>query len=449
MARAPVIYDGTMPGSHKLLTGLHLHEAFHYTQNADPGAVGASKYWLDTTSSPYVLYRRNAANAAWVNVGLAAASVAPSNAKYITQTADATLTAEQAIGALSSGLLVGTTTTGVILSRSLAAGTGITVTNATGIAGNPTAAVDTTVVPLKSDNLSVFASTTSLQLKTLLSDETGSGSAVFAGAPTLTGAIAIESGGPTIQSGSSTPEGVVTAPIGSLFMRNDLSTLGAQHYQKAAGTGSDGWVLSDGWHRRRTERQWAKDHGAATVSTYGMTAPTITGTATSGDTGNGNLLNLATTNVSGNVASIVTPNLVRSDQGYEWVARVVPIDVTSTRYWAGLFSGDPSGSATPAVSMAAFRGDTGAGDTNWKCVTSDGATRSIVDSGITFNTTLRDFRIVGDDTAIRFYIGDVFIVQTTTPIPAAGTSLSHRETLTTLAAAIKNFRVSYLRLLSR
>lgn len=40
-------------------------------------------------------------------------------------------------------------------------------------------------VPLKTDNLSVFAATTSAQLRTLLSDESGTGAAVFADSPTI------------------------------------------------------------------------------------------------------------------------------------------------------------------------------------------------------------------------------------------------------------------------
>ncbi len=56
---------------HSSLTGLQLHEPFNYAQNSDPGAVGAGKYWLDTTTTPYVLKRRNGGNDGWVTVGLA------------------------------------------------------------------------------------------------------------------------------------------------------------------------------------------------------------------------------------------------------------------------------------------------------------------------------------------------------------------------------------------
>jgi hypothetical protein len=60
----------------------------------------------------------------------------------------------------------------------IVAGTGITKS------GN-TISVDTTTVPLKTDNLSVFAGTTSAQLAGVISDETGSGALVFGTDATL------------------------------------------------------------------------------------------------------------------------------------------------------------------------------------------------------------------------------------------------------------------------
>lgn len=69
---------------------------------------------------------------------------APTTATYITQTADATLSAEQAIGALSSGPLYGTTTTGVVSALTTLTGltstsSALTVNLSTGIAGGGTA----------------------------------------------------------------------------------------------------------------------------------------------------------------------------------------------------------------------------------------------------------------------------------------------------------------------
>lgn len=93
--------------------------------------------------------------AAWVAIGSSAGS-APADATYITQTANSGLSAEQALSSLATGLMQVTTATGVISS----------VTTSAGLAG-------------------------------LISDETGSGSLVFATSPTLT-TSAVLSGSPFV-----------------------------------------------------------------------------------------------------------------------------------------------------------------------------------------------------------------------------------------------------------
>ncbi len=56
--------------THSDLTGLNLHGPFRYEQDADPGAVGAGVYWLDTDSGPpRIIYRRNALDSGWEEVG--------------------------------------------------------------------------------------------------------------------------------------------------------------------------------------------------------------------------------------------------------------------------------------------------------------------------------------------------------------------------------------------
>lgn len=56
----------------------------------------------------------------------------------------------------------------------------------------------------------------------------------------VSGNIAVGSGGTTITSSSSSPEGAVSAPVGSLYMRTDGST-GTSVYVKEAGSGNTGW----------------------------------------------------------------------------------------------------------------------------------------------------------------------------------------------------------------
>lgn len=64
--------------THSNLTGaIAIHPAA-YIQSSDPGAVGAGKLWIDTSTgagtvvSPYPIKKRNSGNSAWEYVGGAA-----------------------------------------------------------------------------------------------------------------------------------------------------------------------------------------------------------------------------------------------------------------------------------------------------------------------------------------------------------------------------------------
>jgi hypothetical protein len=66
-----------MSSPHSGLTGTNLHVPFHYIQDADPGAVGAGRFWLDTNSGPPLkLYRRNAGDSGWDEIGPTSAGAA-------------------------------------------------------------------------------------------------------------------------------------------------------------------------------------------------------------------------------------------------------------------------------------------------------------------------------------------------------------------------------------
>lgn len=75
--------------------------------------------------------------------------IAPSDATYLLQTAHADLPNAQAMGALASGLVVNTTTTGVQLTRTITGTTNeIDISNGSGISGNPTVGIaDNAVIP--------------------------------------------------------------------------------------------------------------------------------------------------------------------------------------------------------------------------------------------------------------------------------------------------------------
>lgn len=63
----------------------------------------------------------------------------------------------------------------------------------------------------------------------------------YDGSEPMTGAIELAADGPTISTGTGTPEGAVTAPIGSVFHRSDGGA-GTSFYVKESGTGDTGWV---------------------------------------------------------------------------------------------------------------------------------------------------------------------------------------------------------------
>ena len=100
----------------------------------------------------------------------------------ITTGDSATVTNTMLAGSIANAKLANTTvtvgTTAIALGGSATAITGITTINSTTIPTSKTLTVTT-------DNLSVFATTTSAQLAGVISDETGSGSLVFANTPTL------------------------------------------------------------------------------------------------------------------------------------------------------------------------------------------------------------------------------------------------------------------------
>lgn len=102
------------------------------SQAGDPSTPANGDVWYDGTANELTA-RINGAN-----VALGAGGGAPTSATYITQTADGTLSAEQALGSLATGILASTTTTGVVASRTLTGTAGaVSVTNGDGSA-NPT-----------------------------------------------------------------------------------------------------------------------------------------------------------------------------------------------------------------------------------------------------------------------------------------------------------------------
>ena len=93
-----------------------IHKA-RYIQSSDPGAVGAGKEWLDTTTTPAIHKKRNAGDSGWDIVpGNAAwgATVAKTTA-YTATTSDYTIRRDATSAAFTVTLPAAATCTGLIL----------------------------------------------------------------------------------------------------------------------------------------------------------------------------------------------------------------------------------------------------------------------------------------------------------------------------------------------
>jgi hypothetical protein len=145
-------------------------------------------------------------------------SAAPTDATYITQTANGTLSAEQALSSLSTGIMRVATTTGVLTSLTDSAGIAANISDETGsgalVFGTspdfttgitigsvavPTISSTSTLTNKTIDLTSNTLTATSAQLITAITDESGTGVALFGTSPTITtptisGAIALPDG---------------------------------------------------------------------------------------------------------------------------------------------------------------------------------------------------------------------------------------------------------------
>jgi hypothetical protein len=210
-----------------------------------------------------------------------------------------------------------------------------------------------------------------------------------------------------------------------------------------------------GVNGRRPHVLVTKNPALATVTSVYSAAPTLTATASNGDTAEGAFLNSSTTAVANNASGLISAafTLTRFDWNPDFTVRIkTTTATTTTRFWIGLVSASPDGaSASPAISMIGFRYDSAAQTTPfWQTIT---CTSTCVGTGSTTNTTsfavttdtIYKFRVNCTSTSsCDFYINDTFVANHTLDLPASTQNLGYAVRVQTLASSIRGLRTGYI-----
>lgn len=176
------------------------------SKNLTSTGIGTSSQFIkgdgSLDSSTYITGNQTITLSGHVTGSGTTAITTSSASKFILQgTTDTTTPNAQFLGALSTGILKSTTTTGV-LTIAVAADFPTLNQNTTGNAATVTTNANLTGVVTSVGNATSFGTFTSATLATALSDETGTGVAVFATSPTFT--TSILAGASTANIGSTT-----------------------------------------------------------------------------------------------------------------------------------------------------------------------------------------------------------------------------------------------------
>lgn len=333
---------------------------------------------------------------------------------------------------------------------------------------------------LTSGHLGQFAATTSAQLAGVLSDETGSGAAVFATSPTLvTPALGTPSAA-VLTNATGLPtaglvDGAVTfakmqAVSADVLLGNDssgtaveeitctaagrallddanaaaqLTTLGAEATaNKGVASGycpldALGMVPSANQRPREWDRLiygFHKKPGRAAIHINGPAdAPYLDGIQTDSP-GNGGSWMLVEANAEGHGGLLTRFNVIQT----RWSPTIqfavkTPASLTAARYWIGI-SGSFIDSTAPVADAAAFTipsvafcwdATVHSGSNFWRTHTSGGSNATVITSGVSIAVdTEYDLRMVIAPTTVSFYINDTLAgTAHTTNLPSTSATL--------------------------
>lgn len=209
----------------------------------------------------------------------------------------------------------------------------------------------------------------------------------------------------------------------------------------------------------RVVRAIGRMQGGSTLISMNTTAAVLTASGTTAvESDSGGYNKYDTSSVSGNAVVIRHG----SNDTAQRTARVVQLpdflvkmgtdaSITNVRIWSALYEAASGLSALtdPAtVNVAGFRYDPDAGDTTWKACVSNGSASTVVDTGITVNTsTMYSLRVkFVTTTQVKFYIDGVLVATITTNVPSSSTGLGYYISAATTTAAAKSIRFNRLAL---
>lgn len=214
---------------------------------------------------------------------------------------------------------------------------------------------------------------------------------------------------------------------------------------------TDGFLSAYYDARHRRIAQATVDYGATTMTATHMPVPTLVANAlTARQSTRGDFVQLDTTAVSGNAATMLTTAFFQRRMEAAFCHRLRTGNLTSTRVWVGMWSADPSGTAPAGIAgagihMLGFCYDSVTDVTaRYLIIASDGVTQVAVDSGIGVASSSNiAFEIQCDDLStdeVRFYINGALVATITTPLPTASQALMCGSTITAQAAIVRNYR---------
>lgn len=188
------------------------------------------------------------------------------------------------------------------------------------------------------------------------------------------------------------------------------------------------------------------DTAGGAVGTAATVAPTAT--APRGST---SLTDAGTLNAQGSIAGQANGAIWQQKPLFQCVYAPGTGSIVVVRHWVAIANTTPTSllavdtPGTSAFSGAGFRFSTAVPDTNWQCVTFNGASQTVVDSGVapTALGQLR-FEISDNGTSTIFKIGGVTVATITATRPAASAIVRQGAGHQTLEAVAKVSNVALL-----